>query len=504
MTRTTDRWAAPAVLGLVLAASATASAAQDARLIVADNHMIEANWELYADDSYIGQRAGCYESLARVEQDLTVQPSLATGWERTGDLTWVFTLRDGVVFQDGSAMDADAVANALTRLLTATVPARSFSPTVIASVDATGPMQVTITTTAPEANLPARVAAPATAILAPAAYGDSGVNPVDHCTGPFRITQWDAKTGVTVERFEDYWGGPAKLAGGEVRFIPDANTRGTMVRTGEVQISRLIPVAAAAQIGSTAGVEVAEVAAPRITGLIMQTQNGPLDNPTVRQAIRAAIDTAAISGAIYEGYSPPAGDAFRDSEPWAQNDTPPVTADLDAARALFDEAGVDPAELTLRLVTYTSKTELRDLAQIVQAMLSQLGITVTISVQDYGALEADLLAGNFDLLVLSRGYLTDVPEPIGYLNSDYTCGGGYNLSQYCDPAYDAMVAEVTAEADVDARMAGLAGLAQHIYDNAVTAYLVNETTFDAVSDSVEGFTPHPLNYYVFDTVIDVK
>ncbi len=491
-------------LALAAALTATTAQAQDKTLTVADNVAIQANWELYSDDSYIGSRSGCYEGLTRISNGIEVEPSLATAWERTDDLTWKFTLREGVLFQDGVPMDAETVASALTHLLKAEIPARAFSGKVVESVTASGPLSVAIKTVAPEANLPGRLSAPATAILSPAAYTEAGIDPVNHCTGPFRITEWDASQQVTLERFDDYWGGTAKLAGGSIRFIPDANTRATMARTGEAQISRLIPPSMVSQLSSSGGIEVMEVAAPRISELILQTAKPPFDNVKVRKAIQMAIDTAGISGAVYEGYAPPAGGPFREGEPWSATDTPAITADLDKARALFDEAVVDPTTLTLELLAYTSKTELKDIAQIVQAMLGQLGITVNVRMADYGALEPDLMAGNFDLALMSRGYLTDVPEPIGFLTADYSCGGGFNLSRYCDPKFDEMVAKASAEVDTEARMQDYAAMSQYVYDQAVMVYLVNETTFDAVSDSVTNFTPHPLNYYVFDTDIDVK
>lgn len=494
-----------AAAAAVVAATATAAWAQDgAMLTLADNTSIEANWELYSDDSYIGSRGGCYEGLTRAAQDLTIEPALATSWTRIDDLTWEFTLREGVTFQDGTPLTADAAKGALTNLLASSVPARAFSPKVVSAVEATGPATVTITTVEPQASLPARLAAPATAILAPAAYTEAGVDPVNHCTGPFRITEWDAKQYVTLERYDDYWGGEAKLAGGQIRFIPDANTRATMIRTGEAQIARLVPPTSVSQLSSTAGVTVAEVAAPRILELILQTSRPPFDNPAVRKAIRAAIDTAAISAAIYEGYSPPAGDAFRDGEPWAATNAPAIPANLDEAKALFAEAGVDPSTLELTLLAYTAKTELNDISQIVQAMLSQLGIKVSVRMADYGAIEPDLMAGNFDLALMSRGYLTDVPEPIGFLTADYSCDGGFNLSKFCDPKLDEMIDKAAAEADTAARMAAYSAIAQNVYDQAVMVYIVNETVFDAVSDKVTGYTPHPLNYYVFDTDLNVE
>jgi peptide/nickel transport system substrate-binding protein len=484
--------------------AAAPALAQEGHVTFTEHVGVKSNWEMYSDDSYIASRAGCYEGLTRVSQALTVDPWLATSWGRIDPNTWEFQIRKGVRFQDGSPLDAKAVANALTQLLNAQVPARAFSPKEIVSVEATGPITVTIKTVEPLVTLPGRLAAPAAAILSPAAYGGRGINPVGTCTGPFEITAFDADQSVTLKRFDDYWGSPAKLAGAAVRFIPDANTRSAMVRTGEVQIALRVPREALPQIVASPGAGVVEVNAPRITELLLNNARAPFNDVNVRHAIRYAIDTAAISAAISEGASPAAGDPFRSGEPWEAKNAPVVARDLEKARELLKKAGVDPASLKLEILGIPTRTEQRDIAQIIQAMLSELGITVSIRIAEYSSIEADLMSGKYDMSLMSRGYLTDVPEPIGMLTADYSCKGSYNISQYCDPAFDAKLQAAAAEEDPEARYRDYAELAQHIYDGAITVFLVNETVFDATSAGVTGYVPHPVNYYVLSSNVEAK
>lgn len=478
--------------------------AQDGQFVLADNLALKSNWAMSGDDAFIGAHAGCYEGLTRVSQDLKVEPALATEWVLVDPLTWEFKIREGVTFQDGTPLDAKAVSEALNQTLKSEVPVRGFSPKQIVSVEATGPMTVTIKTVSPLVTLPGSVANPGTAILSPAAYTKDGINPVGTCTGPFAIVEVDTQQFVKVKRFENYWGGKAKLAGGTIRFIPDANTRGTMARTGEAQISRLVPPASVATLSADGNLAVLEVNAPRVLELLMNNARPPFDNLKVRQAVRLLIDTAGISNALFEGKSPPTGDSFRSGEAWEAPNAPVIERDVEKARALLSEAGVDPATVKIEILAYTSKTELRDVAQIIQAMLAEVGFTVDVRVAEYSAIEPDLLSGNYDLALLSRGYLTDVPEPVGYLTADYSCEGSYNISQYCSPEFDAMLAAAASDADPAARYRAYGEMAQYVYDNAITVFLVNETVFDVAAAGVSGFVPHPLNHYVFDTDLDVK
>jgi peptide/nickel transport system substrate-binding protein len=487
---------------LVLTLSGTAVA--EDRLTFLETVGVEANWQLHSDDSYIASRAGCYEMLTRISPEIEVEPMLATSWSQTSPTTWEFVLREGVMFQDGTPLTAEAVAASLNFLLDAPVPARAFSKEIVSKVEATGPMTVTITTLEPVATLPGRLAAPATTILSPAAYKDGNINVVGTCTGPFEITAVDAQQGITTEAFQDYWGGPAKLAGAHVRFIPDSNTRATMIRSGEAQIARIVPPYTVAQLEGDDSLTIQEVKAPRMVELLLNNGRPPFNDERVRQAVKLAIDTAGISGAIYEGMAPAAGSPFRAGEPWTPADAPAVTADLASAKALLEEAGVEPGSLQLELLAYTARKELGDIAEVVQAMLGELGITVNVRLAEYTAIEPDLLSGNYDMALLSRGYLTDAPEPAGFLSADYSCDGSYNISQFCNAEIDAKLTQISAEPDAAKRASGYAEVAQQLYDQAVTIWLVNEPIFDIAAASVEGYAPHPLNYYALTTEVGLK
>ena len=462
-----------------------------------------ANWALHADDSWLAKRAGCYEGLTRISNGITVEPALATGWTQTGDLTWDFTIREGVTFQDGTPLNAETVANALTRLLAAEVPARAFSPRVVASVEATGPMTVTITTVAPLVTLPGRLASPPTAILSPAAYTDAGINPVGTCTGPFRITAVDAEQSMTLEAFADYWDGTPQIAGATIRFVPDAETRTAMVRAGEAQIVRHVPAHAVAQLRADSKVTVSEVTTPRVIQLLLNNETGIFADERVRLAVRLALDTQAIDDAVFEGLYSPAASPFRPGEPWAPAGIEPPARDVDRARALLAEAGV--AEGTAdNFLIYNTKRELALMCEVVQAMLAEVGLVANIRLAEYAALEPDLLAGNYDMAFMSRGYLTDAPEPGGFLGADYGCEGSFNISQHCSADFDARLAEINANPDPEARYAGYAELAQYLYDNVVSVFVVNETAFDVNANTITGYTPHPLNYVGLSTAIAPK
>ncbi|MFK3691712.1 ABC transporter substrate-binding protein [Agrobacterium tumefaciens] len=480
----------------------TANSADLNTIRIVDYWNVRTDWLMSSDDSNLGTRAGCFEGLTSTDYENKLQPSLSTSWAQTTPTSWDFTLRANVKFQDGQPLNAANVANALNNLLTASVPARAFSPKQFKSVEPVSDNVVRVTTHEPSVMVPLQMASAATSILSPAGYKDGKVNPMGTCTGPFIITEVDPRQGMVVKRNDDYWGGKPKLDGAEIKFIPDANSRALQIRTGEADLIRLVPPLVVGSLKDTPGIKIEALNAPRITMMLMNNKRAPFDNLKVRQAIQAAIDTAGIADAIYEGAVKPAIGPFVPSDPWALKETS-LPYDLEKAKALFEDAGVKPETLKLELIAYTSRTEFKDVAAVIQEQLGALGIQIRIKAAEYNAVERDVLSGNYDMMLLSRGYLVDAAEPASYLNADYSCDGSYNMSHYCSPATDAKLKEMYKLADPSARAALYREVAQTIQDEAVTVFLVNETAYDAYNPKIKNYRTHPLNYYTLTPTLSV-
>jgi peptide/nickel transport system substrate-binding protein len=157
------------------------------RVVYAEFIPPAAAWAPETDDGILLSRAGCLETLLRYEPDGTLSENLATSWKQVEPTVWEFQLREGVRFQNGTPMDADAVAGALTHVLEAETPARSFNPDVVKAVEAVDASTVEVTTPTPDVLLPLRMASPNTGILAPKAYAGRQVDIKGTCTGPFTV-----------------------------------------------------------------------------------------------------------------------------------------------------------------------------------------------------------------------------------------------------------------------------------------------------------------------------
>jgi peptide/nickel transport system substrate-binding protein len=474
---------------------------QSNRIVVADLFAPQAAFALETDDATILTRAGCLETLTRINFDGALEPSLATAWTQVEGPVWDFTLRDGVKFHDGGALTGEAAASALRKLLAVAAPARAFSPRLIKSVEAVGTNKVRITAADSSVLLPYRLASPNTGILSPAAYEGGKINPVGTCTGAFIIREIVPQQALKLVRNPAYWGGQARIGEAEVRFIPDGNVRATQARTGEAQIGRIVPVASRRALAQTSGIRLTAVDVPRTTALYLNNKKPPFNDPRVRQAVQAALDVSAITQAIYEGGARPAIGPFAPGRPWAPASAATVAASADRAKALLAQAGVQAGTLKLGLLGYTERPELKDLATVIQDQLKQTGIQVDIRIAAYAAVEPDMLAGNYDMALLSRGHLADIGDPIGFLTADYTCSGTYNISQYCNADTDALVGRAATMLEIDARIAIYRQVAQKLQAEAVNVFIVHEQQIDAVSERVQNFRMHPLGHHVLTAAL---
>ena len=466
------------------------------KLVMIDPFSPTAGWNMSTDDAFDLTRAGCIEPLTRIDFDQKMIPSLATSWKQSSPTTWDFSIRQGVKFTDGQDLTAAAVVNSLNHVLAAEAPARAFNPKNVSKVEAIDSNTVRITTPTPSVVLPLRLAAPNTGILSPAAYtkGKETVNVIGTCTGPFEVVKYVPKQKLDMVRNNAYWGGKVATAEAEVRFVQDGNARVTQLRSGEAHVATKIPLAVKASLERAKGIEVSSAAIPRTTGMYLNNKRAPFNNPLIRKAVQAAIDTSAIAASAYEGVAVPAIGPFAANEPWA-SPTKAVTRDLARAKALLAEAGIKEGELSISLRAYNSRPELVDVSQIIQAQLKEAGIKVAVIITDWAGMAPSFKGATYDMAMMSRGHQLDVADPIGFLQADYTCEGGFNMSHVCNPEIDALLENAVGITDNNKRFAIYKKVATWLQEEAVTVFIVHNSETNAWNTKVKGFETHPFGHY---------
>lgn len=452
------------------------------RLRVALNFAPVANLSPYTDDASSLMRLGVSESLISIDANGVPQPALAEKFEMVDEMTAKFTLRSGVTFHDGSPVNAAAVVASLQAALKAD-PAPSTVSGRELTITAEGEDVVVVKAAEADPILIMRFANPDMVILAPKAYeaDPNQPNPVDAGTGPFELTKLDGSTHATLEANASYWGGAPKVAGLDAQFIGKADARVNAMRAGELDVFQNVPVA---QLPNMDGFTVESRAIPRTSGLYLNTKSGSFTDPGLRVAAAKAIDGSVIASSVFEGHADPAKGIFRGDVDWTKDRQDPAYAEAK-----------DPAGTTITIATYSDRPELPEAITIIADQLRAAGFTVeTPVVKEYPVLEPDIMAGKFDMVLLSRMYMSKANDPLSLIQLDFTCEGGYNLAFLCDPAVDEVVNGAVANADVAARRAAAVKAEGLVLGSGAYIPVVHEQVRIARVNEVSGLAEDPLEW----------
>ncbi|WP_433505731.1 ABC transporter substrate-binding protein [Pseudonocardia halophobica] len=479
------------VTGCGSGAAPTGTPVPDGELRLAAQFAPRSGYAMDTDDAFVVAQLGSAEALVKAGPDGTAQPGLATSWAPTADpRTWRFELRPGVTFHDGTPLTPAAVVTALSWVAGVAAPPRAIKGIGL-RVAEDGPAAVAITTTTPDPILPLRLSSVNTAILAPSAYTGGPPAVLGTGTGPMKLVAADGTQQATLERNDAYWGGRPQLAKVSVRYVTDPAARALALRAGDVDVAQGLPESALLEFTPDSGYDDQTVAAPRTVSLMLNQAAAPFSDIRVRQAVAEAIDRTALAEQALAGSAVPASELYGPAVAWGSQDPPPAP-DLQAAKDLLAQAGYGPDRpLTVRLQTYPNRPELPTLATAVQGMLREVGVDAQIRIGEYGPQEPELLAGRYDMFLLSRNYLTDVPDTGSTLVTDYSCAGSYNINRYCSAEYDALLAPLATTTDPAQRQEVFRAAAAKLTADAVGLPLVHSQE-NAVTRGVSGYTVDPL------------
>jgi peptide/nickel transport system substrate-binding protein len=205
-----------------------------------------------------------------------------------------------------------------------------------------------------------------------------------------------------------------------------------------------------------------------------------------------------------EGVASPAVGAISPSEVWVNSDLKGYEYNPDMAKQLLAEAGYEEGELSIGLWTYSTRANLPLTALAIQDMLSKVGVNAEIRVAQYDAMEPDVLAGNYDMFIISRNHVLDNYDPEGFFSSDYSCGGSFNMDRFCDEKFDSLLAEASASTDTEARYDIYRQLQAILVDEQAVGVFLNYTEIvNGVRSNVLNFKMHPLERFVLTADLDV-
>ncbi|MBK0419794.1 ABC transporter substrate-binding protein [Leucobacter sp. CSA1] len=425
-----------------------------------------------------------YEGLFRLDDDGEVEPVLAAEHEVSDDgLTYTFTLRDGVTFHSGKELtSADVKASIEAVIGPDSQSARKSSLEVIDRVEA--PDERTVVVTLQQRSISFVYLLSYVWIVNADA---TDLETTADGTGPYTFGEWKRGSTLTLERWDDYWGEPAKNGGIVFTYFTDANAEATALQSGRVDlITSAQNPDSLPQFEDSGEFTINDGQSTTKELLAFNDRVEPFDDPRVRQAIYSAIDREKLLNAIWGDYGTVIGSMVPPSDPWYEdlNDLNPY--DPDRSEQLLEEAGLpDGFSFTLDTPSYDPHPAV---AEFLQSELGKIGVDVqinTISADEWYT----KVFQEHDFEATLQEHVND-RDVVWYGNPDFYWG-------YDNPQVSAWIEQAEQASSEEEQTELLKQANRQIAGDAASAWLYLYPQVVVASNSVSGYPVNGLNSQFF-------
>lgn len=494
------------ILLSVLLTVFTAASAQDTIRIaqsLGHNSLNPAEASGLSDSSVVRTM---FEGLVGFNAEFELVPELATSWEINEDATAItFVLREGVMFHDGTAFNAQAVKDYYEWVLNPdSKSARGRG--VIANIDTIevlGEYELRMNLKEPSGAMLYNLALSNSRIASPTSietYGDeAGRHPVG--TGPFKFEAWQESEFVKVSRFEDYWGESAKVDNLTFLIVPNAATRVAMLQAGEVEFIEDLPPQLIDAIEAAPNLDVLTGKTTFLRILQLNTTKPPFDDVRVRQAMNYAIDKEQLVNVVFRGNAtvmsspiPELVFGYEQQEPYAY--------DPEKAKALLAEAGYEDG-FSFKTLTFTGE-EYSTAGQVLQQMFANVGLTLELNPSERGALVDQIFKPVEEnitetALVGASAATGDADRAltVSFARESWPPTSN-NWSFYEDAEVERLLKEARASGDPEVRKAAYAQAQTIIWEAAPWVFLYSPDSIAGRAATIDGV------YYVADKSLDAR
>jgi len=445
-----------------------------------------------AEESTQGVVDQVLDTLVTRNDDGEVAPRLALSWENPDPLTWVFELREDVVFSDGTPFTSTDVRKSIENHVAIT---SVLAPLLadVTDIDDSEPHRLVLTTNEPDGTILATLS------ILYVGQGDA-VSSEDYWnkpvgTGPFVIDTYETDERIVLTRNESYWGEPATLDTVTIRSIPEASARIAALETGEVDmISNVAPD----QSSTVAAIDNVQMITTPSTFYYLNWFNNarePFTDERVRQALWHAADLETIIPALF-GDAAVLARAPLSSVVFGAPELEPYTYDPELAKQLLADAGYPNGFSTTMIWPNDAGINVDQLAQTLISAWAEVGVEVEPISQERAQWTADFNALDWDMSLFANSTATgDAHYTLGRL---YTCAA--NRLGFCDEEVDSKLVEARGAVDQDERRVLYQDVSTILWERAVGMFISELTLNLAYEGHVTGVSLPPTGRIPFKDI----
>ena len=472
---------------------------------------ISGPWEVSSLDpskqGYMLIRMQVVETLLNVDGKGVITPGLATKWQRSEDgLTWRFTLRDNVMFHDGSKLDAAAVVRSLAF---AQRKHGTLNKAEVRRISALNENEIEIELSKPYAAFASLLTNYANVILAPASYEPNGAIKTLYGTGPYQMESFAPPHKFTVKKFDGYWGEEAKIHFATYLTGHRAESRLLQAKSGEADIVFNLEPSMLGQLKSGNEVNVHSDLIPR-TMLVKVNAGHPfLNEARARKALSMAIDRASIAKNVLGVPGSETTQVIPSSmSQWFIEDAKNSDFNLEQARSTLAELGWERGEngtlerdgvpFKLTMITYADRPELTTVATAIQAQWATLGVDLKVDITNSSMIPAGHQDGSLETALIARNF-GFIADPLPIISSDFANGGGdWGTMNWENAKVDSTIERLLHTDDATRAFELSQTVAKEIYQDTPVIAISSYSQHTSVNNRVKHFKfdPFERNYFI--------
>lgn len=455
-----------------------------------------------------------------------VDPGLAIKWTaEDGGRSWVFELRKGVKFHDGTPLNADAVVFSLQRQQDP--QHRYHRPDEfkywknyfanVQKVEKVDDYRVRIVIERPYAPFLTNMGIFSVGIVSPTAvsqYNDESIddftrNPVG--TGPFKFVSWESGR-IVLERNDEYWDKDKVPRFKQIVFqeIPDPRQRLVALQSGAIDIAYGILPEETQLVSLHPRLRLHTSPVNSVTYLALNNDYPPFHDARVRRAVNYAINKEPIVHVLWQGLADVAESPLPPAQ-WGNYDVrEPYGYDPGRARALLDEAHGDGSFDFNRVyklyVPSTPRPYLPNperLGRAIQANLRDVGLKTEMIVQPFSEHKDSIMWGEHDMCIY--GWVGDNGDPDNFLylllgKNNAQVGRSSNVAFFRDPEVQGLLTLAQESESQNERVSLYARAQALIHEQAPWVPLAHSKMVLAARDDIEGISIRPFGFMRYEAL----
>ncbi|WP_099159615.1 ABC transporter substrate-binding protein [Virgibacillus ndiopensis] len=436
------------------------------------------------------------------DQNMEIQPDAVAEYEQIDDVTWKFTLKEGITFHNGDPLTAEDVKFSLERVMNDQTLKEFPYFKQLKEVNVLDDLNVEIITDGPMPTLLKVLAKSGSDILPKDYFEEVGLeefqkNPIG--SGPYKYVEWVHDDRVVLEPYKDYFGDAPKWENVEVRSITESSTRVGELLTGGVDIATDIPPNEWERVDGDESVELVTGDTTRVMLLVMRTTEGAVtSDPKVRKAIDLAIDQQAIVDSLLKGTGVPVRSRVPEGVFGSNPDLyDSYVYDVEKAKDLLAEAGYEDG-VEIKLTAPKGRYPLDgEVAQLIASMLGKVGITVNLELLESSAF-LDVYNSNSNKEMIMIG-LADGLFDASYSLVHYTKDRAKGQTDYYNKEVEQLYNDAGRNLDEEERLEQYKRIQEIVAEERPHIFLYQQGMNYGVSEDIN-FKPRLDAVFLFDDI----